>query len=643
MNRSELNPQSMTMSLILVLTVIALAGCGGSGQNATTSAPPPPPPEKIKVTALDELPVHTYELQGSVSEMLESDEIMSALRQQFRRDVESDLAKYQIDDAATLQGKYRALLTLDMVDGNDEGALARLDQIVALEDKEASRLMTGLSTRSLIAARGKVGTDAADEQLLPAFQAEFAKRVNELPWDVVQDQVKSGKARAEFMSENLLLGMVQSRLEPTASAAGELSADLAGSLIGIRYALDRGLKLNPAIAEVYTEYIANNDRVKANIWPERDLVLPPAPEQAPVVIGIWDSGVDAEVFGERMFVNAAEAFDGKDTDSNGFVDDVHGIAFDLDGLQSPDLLHPLGDQAEKLDKVYEYAQGFADLTAAVESEEGAAVRKQMSTMEPGDVGEFLTTLSFGGLYMHGTHVAGIAAAGNPFARILVARITFDYHTTPQALTVETAKRLAEDYRLTTEYFRTHGVRVVNMSWGWTFKEIESGLEANGVGDSAEERAKLAREMIDILSEGLHGAMAATPEILYVTAAGNDDNDVEFDVVIPSNFELANLMVIGAVDQAGDPTGFTSGGRNVRVYANGFRVDSDVPGGGRMKMSGTSMASPNVCNLAAKLITLDPALQPDRVIELIEQGADAHAEHGEILLMNPLRSAELLAK
>ena len=54
---------------------------------------------------------------------------------------------------------------------------------------------------------------------------------------------------------------------------------------------------------------------------------------------------------------------------------------------------------------------------------------------------------------------------------------------------------------------------------------------------------------------------------------------------------ARLRVVGAVDQAGDPTDFTSGGRNVKVYANGFQVESYVPGGGTMKMSGTSMASP----------------------------------------------------
>ena len=134
---------------------------------------------------------------------------------------------------------------------------------------------------------------------------------------------------------------------------------------------------------------------------------------------------------------------------------------------------------------------------------------------------------------------------------------------------------------TAAYFAEHGVRAVNMSWGWTFKEIESSLEANGVGTDAEDRARLAREMLGILEEGLREAMASTPQILYCVAAGNSDSDVEFDVSIPANFDLDNMIVVGAVDQAGDPTSFTSTGRNVRVFANGFEVESYVPGGMRM--------------------------------------------------------------
>ncbi|MCW8806338.1 MAG: S8 family serine peptidase, partial [Ignavibacteriaceae bacterium] len=188
--------------------------------------------------------------------------------------------------------------------------------------------------------------------------------------------------------------------------------------------------------------------------------------------------------------------------------------------------------------------------------------------------------------------------------------------------------------------QANNVRVVNMSWGWTLKEIEGMLEANGIGNDAEERSKLTREIFDIYKNGLYNAIKSAPEILFITAAGNSDNDVTFDEVIPSMFNLPNLITVGAVDQAGEETGFTSFGESVDVYANGFEVDSYLPGGSRIAMSGTSMASPNVVNLAAKLLALDYSLTTSELIDLIVDGADK-SEDGRILLINPQRSVELL--
>jgi hypothetical protein len=62
----------------------------------------------------------------------------------------------------------------------------------------------------------------------------------------------------------------------------------------------------------------------------------------------------------------------------------------------------------------------------------------------------------------------------------------------------------------------------------------------------------------------------------------------------------------------------------------------------MKLSGTSMASPNVANLAAKLLSLDDSLTPAKVVELILAGADELKEGDQLLrIMNPKRSVELL--
>ncbi len=199
--------------------------------------------------------------------------------------------------------------------------------------------------------------------------------------------------------------------------------------------------------------------------------------------------------------------------------------------------------------------------------------------------------------------------------------------------------MATNYVETIEYMKTHGVRVVNMSWGGTVRGTESDLEANGVGETAEERARLAREMFDIEKEALFNAMEQATGILFVNAAGNDNDNVSFEDYYPASFELPNLLVVGAVDKAGDVTSFTSFGPTVDVYANGYEVESYLPGGERLAASGTSASSPSAANLAAKILTVAPSLTPSEVIALIKAGADPNPEG--LLLMNPKRSMELL--
>ncbi|HET7755581.1 MAG TPA: S8 family serine peptidase, partial [Anaeromyxobacteraceae bacterium] len=78
-------------------------------------------------------------------------------------------------------------------------------------------------------------------------------------------------------------------------------------------------------------------------------------------------------------------------------------------------------------------------------------------------------------------------------------------------------------------------------------------------------------------------------------------------------------------------------------SNGYEVESVVPGGGKQRWSGTSMASPQVANLAAKLLARHPQLTTVQVKKAIVDGAD-EKKIGQrtIRLMNPKRSMELAA-
>jgi len=77
---------------------------------------------------------------------------------------------------------------------------------------------------------------------------------------------------------------------------------------------------------------------------------------------------------------------------------------------------------------------------------------------------------------------------------------------------------------------------------------------------------------------------------------------------------------------------------VVVHANGYQVDSFLPGGMRVALSGTSMASPNVANLSAKLLAVKPSLTPSQVIALIRDTAEKSAD-GRRTLMHPAKALE----
>ena len=95
--------------------------------------------------------------------------------------------------------------------------------------------------------------------------------------------------------------------------------------------------------------------------------------------------------------------------------------------------------------------------------------------------------------------------------------------------------------------------------------------------------------------------------------------------------LPNLITVGAVDKSGDEASFTSYGPTVVVHANGYLVESVIPGGDRIPESGTSMAAPQVTNLAAKVLAVNPKLSPPQVVALIREHAERTADGRRALI------------
>ncbi|MGB0370198.1 MAG: S8 family serine peptidase [Opitutales bacterium] len=623
----------MTSSIKQYLTAILITSAAALSAYA----------EKIKVSSMDELPRISYEAESLPSAIVADPEQVLALATEIEADLEDILSKYEISDQGTVRAYMGTLRTIAMLKGDWENAVKLNKEVREMQEKPAERLTSGLSTDAILNTL-IAGHSVGDEAFTDAFKADYTSKIAGLPWDTVQDVIEASKGSMEMISGNYLMGIVQSSMDPGAQESGQIDFGIASALIRFRMMIDYIIPNKVAMVDVLSEYIDNNRIEKEDIWAERSVDLSDEDGLNAVVVAIWDSGVDTEIFAplNQLWTNEDEIpGDGIDNDQNGWVDDMHGIAHDLKSFKTQgDLFELPEDIAARYDALMSLAKGMMDVRSSIDSDEATEFKQYMASLTPEAVEPFLLDLGYFGNYTHGTHVAGIAAEGNPAIQLMSVRITFDHKIIPDAPQLVNTLRGVKSSQQVAQYLRENNVRVVNMSWGGSQAGFERALEANGIGDDAEMRAEIARVHFDIFYDALVDAMASCPGILFIPAAGNSDENIEFNKVLPSSIALSNVLVAGAVDQAGDETSFTSYGDNVRVHANGFEVDSYLPGGKRQKFSGTSMSAPNVTNLAAKLLAIDPTLSPEEIISLITLGADT-SEDGRRNLLNPKKSMALL--
>ena len=356
---------------------------------------------------------------------------------------------------------------------------------------------------------------------------------------------------------------------------------------------------------VYTAYLEKNKVEKADIWASRNIELAIKGNYQPVNVAVWDSGVDSTLFPNQLLI------DGKGKPAT--------IAIDLESTPSTDALYPIPKElTAKLPSMIARTKGFSDLESSIDSVEASEVKQLISSLKQEEFKPTIEQLSLAGNYVHGTHVAGITLEGNPWARLVIARISFDYKLQPSPCpSLQLAKRSAKAHQ-----------------------SYVDSLEKCGIGKTVEERQRLARVYFEIEKKALIKAFRSAPDILFITAAGNSNSDASFDESIPSSIVLPNLLTVGAVDKAGDEAPFTSYGPTVKVHANGYQVESYLPGGARVALSGTSMASPNVANLATKILAIKPSLKPEEVIAIIQDSADATAD-GRRKLIDPSKAIKKL--
>ena len=112
------------------------------------------------------------------------------------------------------------------------------------------------------------------------------------------------------------------------------------------------------------------------------------------------------------------------------------------------------------------------------------------------------------------------------------------------------------------------------------------------------------------SQALEAAITQADQagIMFVAAAGNDNNDNDTNPSYPSSYESPNIVAVAAIDHNGNRASFSSYGEtSVDIAAPGVNINSTWLGNGYNTISGTSMATPHVSGVAALVLSREPNL------------------------------------
>lgn len=193
---------------------------------------------------------------------------------------------------------------------------------------------------------------------------------------------------------------------------------------------------------------------------------------------------------------------------------------------------------------------------------------------------------------HGTHVAGIIAAEHNQSTI--KGIAPQAKILPLRFLDESGSGNVSEAIAAIEYANKMGAQIINASWG----------------------AK-------ICSTTLMRVIASLSEkgVLFITAAGNNHQDIDTYPEYPASYEFSNQITVGASNDSDQLAIFSNTGiKRVHLLAPGSNILSTFKNNSSAVKSGTSMAAPFVAGASALLwsYSAEQIKNPVKNVNLIKQ-------------------------
>lgn len=591
--------------------------------------------ERPAIRSPADLPATRFHLATSPSESLMSRALITDTLPQIRAEAERVRAQYDIQDQALARELRNGLAAIALL--QDRPADARK---IIIESRSAA-------TKPQQKAVGMMLLDAAADIVDGPQDGRCergAKRIegllNGVDPQVVRDDVLQQRAGLEAVGNAFAIGMLKAQTDPGAAAdRGRVGLRDGLDLATWRAQLEVVNACRAALSAAIQRWAGDPAHQPNNIWTTREPGAASLSQAKPVVVAVWDSGIDQTIFPGQLAADPSEPIDGIDNDGDGIIDDWNGPTFDQHMRPDPSPMKRASTAlAEQLAFQGALYKGTADIQYGLDTAEARLFAARGREAPAADQELDAVLWEEMGSRSHGTAVASEIADGNGFVRLFSVSAQ-PWGNDPREVVVDEAmnNRWVAAVGQLAAKFHAARVRVVNMSWGYTVDEIADKLmRYGGVTDQAQATAR-AKAMWTKADAAMRRLLAACPDILFVNSAGNSNQTDEIFASTPQTTSAPNLLVVGATGTSGLPTSFTTYGSGVKLYAWGQAVPLRVPGGMRMRMSGTSMAAPLVTRAAAQMLAANPRLTPTQLIEGLM--ASATADQPGMKLLHPAAALE----